>query len=353
MSSEVRRNHAQEQKSDSMIIDRGLTLLRGGARLSRGTIFGALFACLISGCAFLQPPNFDPSPLVAGRLPSPDITVKLPQLGPCTDSPEQALSLDSSKPVTVLVHGCNGSAGRFRSLAQLYAFHGQQAVCFSYDDRDSLVLSASQLIAAVGALAGKMQNREITVIGHSMGGLVARRAMEGERRIEWERDGLNVNLVTVSAPVSGIAAAKPCGNRVLHWASLGLVPLSCMAATGDNWHEITPSSDFIRRPGPLIPPVRRYLKVVTDERGACRRRDAAGTCVESDFIFSLAEQYQPIIDGYPRLANVEVAAGHVEIVGYKGVAPHQLIAILQQQGLLAATAAEREIAFQLLMAELY
>jgi len=29
----------------------------------------------------------------------------------------------------VLVHGCKGSAGRFRSLAQLYAFHGQQAVC--------------------------------------------------------------------------------------------------------------------------------------------------------------------------------------------------------------------------------
>jgi pimeloyl-ACP methyl ester carboxylesterase len=238
VSSEVRRNHAQEQKSDSMIIDRGLTLLRGGALVPWHDLRSALCQSDFRLC-FSAAAKFRSSPLVAGRLPSPDITVKLPQLGPCTDSPEQALSLDSSKPVTVLVHGCNGSAGRFRSLAQLYAFHGQQAVCFSYDDRDSLVLSASQLIAAVGALAGKMQNREITVIGHSMGGLVARRAMEGERRIEWERDGLNVNLVTVSAPVSGIAAAKPCGNRVLHWASLGLVPLSCMAATGDNWHEIT------------------------------------------------------------------------------------------------------------------
>ena len=323
------------------------------ARLVCRTISGVLFAGLISGCALLQAPAIDPTPLEAGRLPTPDMTLQLAQLGPCTDESEQAFSLDSSKPVTILVHGCNGSAGRFRSLAQLYAFHGQQAVCFSYDDRASLVLGAEQLAGAVGALAEKMQHRDITVIGHSMGGLVARKAMEGEQRTDWERQGLKVNLVTVSAPVSGIAAAEPCGYRSLHWASLGLVPLTCRAVTGDNWHEITAASDFIRRPGPLIPSVQRYVKVVTDERQACRRRDAAGTCVKSDYVFSLAEQYQTIIDSYPRLANVEVAAGHVEIVGYKGVAPHQLIAILQQQGLLAVTPTEREIAFQRLMAKLY
>lgn len=321
--------------------------------LARPFLLGALLASLISGCAFFRPSSLDPTPLETGRLPPPDITVELPQLRPCTDEPTQALSLDTSKPVTILVHGCNGSAGRFRSLAQLYAFHGQQAVCFSYDDRASLVNSAAQLTTAVSALAAKMRNREITVIGHSMGGLVARKAMEGEHQADWERTGLNVNLVTVSAPFSGIAAASPCGSRSLHWASLGLVPLTCKAITGDNWYEITSASDFIRRPGPLFASVQRYIKVVTDERDTCRHRDATGRCMESDYIFSLAEQYQPIIDSYPKLANVEVAAGHVEIVGHKGVAPRQLITILQQQGLLAATAAEREGAFQQLLARLY
>lgn len=324
-----------------------------GVPVVRSIFFGGFLASLVSGCALLRPPTIDPTPLETGKLPAPNITVRIPQLGPCTDAPEKDISLDSSQPVTVLVHGCNGSAGRFRSLAQLYAFHGQQAVCFSYDDRTSLVESATQLAEAVGALAGKMRNRDITVIGHSMGGLVARKSMEGERRSEWERDAVNLNLVTVSAPLSGIAAASPCGYRGLHWASFGLVPLSCWAVSGDNWYEITSSSDFIRRPGPLIASVQRYLKVVTDERDRCRRRDDAGACVESDYIFSLAEQYQPIIDSYPRLANVEVAAGHVEIVGYKGVAPRQLISILQQQGLLASTAAERQAAFNLLIAELY
>ena len=323
------------------------------ALYARGVIVGALLASLLSGCASLRPPDLDPTPLEAGGLPTPDITVQLPQLGPCTDAPDRAFSLDASKPVTVLVHGCNGSTGRFRSLAQLYAFHGQQAICFNYDDRASLLHISEQLATAVGALAGRMRNRDITVIGHSMGGLVARKAMEGERRTDWERDGVNVNLVTVSAPLSGIAVANTCGYRSLHWASLGTVPLICWAVTGDNWYEITAASDFIRRPGPLVASVRRYVKVVTDERDACRRRDPAGTCLESDHIFSLAEQYQPIIDGYPRVANVQVAAGHVEIVGYKGVAPRQLVSILQQQGVLAATAAGREGALERLMAQLY
>lgn len=338
---------------ERMIICGGPKWPQGRASNALGMIFGVLLASLVSGCAVLRSPDLDPTPLEAGQLPAPDITVKFPQLGPCTDAPERTFSLDSSKPVTVLVHGCNGSAGRFRSLAQLYAFHGQQAVCFSYDDRASLMRSAAQLAAAVGALAERMSSRDITVIGHSMGGLVARKAMEGDHRTEWKSEGVNVSLVTVSAPVAGIASANPCGYRSLHWASLGAVPLACWAVTGDNWYEITASSDFIRRPGQLVASVQRYLKVVTDERGTCRRRDAAGACVESDYIFSLAEQYQPIIDGYPRLTNVQVASGHVEIVGYKGVAPRQLMSILQQQGLLAATPAGSEGALDLLMAELY
>lgn len=314
-------------------------------------LIAVIVPLLVLGCA--AAPELDPTPLEAGRLPPADLTVSIPQLGTCTDAPEQALALDSSRPVTVLVHGCTASAGSFRSLAQLYAFHGQQAICFNYDGRASLASSSAQLVTALAALAGKMRSREVTVIGHSMGGLVARKAMEGHHRAEWQRSGLDVQLVTVSAPVSGIAVADHCGYRALHWASLGTVPLVCWAITGDNWREINSSSEFIRRPGPLVESVRRYVKVVTDERDSCRRRDGAGACLESDYIFSLREQYHPVIDSYPRLANVEVQAGHVAIVGYKGYAPRKLLEVLQQQGVLAPTAASRRPALDRLIAELY
>ena len=82
--------------------------------INAGRRYAVLLASLLSGCALLRSPALDLTPLEAGRLPAPDITVQLPQLGPCTDAPDQAFSLDSSKPVTVLVHGCNGSALSFR-----------------------------------------------------------------------------------------------------------------------------------------------------------------------------------------------------------------------------------------------
>jgi hypothetical protein len=309
--------------------------------------------CALSGCAVFSPAYVpEPQPLESGRLPQPNVAVGVPQLGPCTDSPDRTLRLDASQPVTVLVHGCKGSAGHFRSLAQLYAFHGQQAVCFTYDDRDSLLVSSAQLIGALDALAGHVGDRSITVMGHSMGGLVARKAMEQDRRGEWRRHDANIQLATVSAPFAGIEVARTCGSKPLHWLSLGILPGLCWIVTGDNWFEITAPSDFIRHPGALSSMVRRYLKVVTDERDTCRV-DANGACRQSDYVFSLAEQYHPVIDTYPQMTNVEVGAGHVEIVGYKHVAPRKLLEILQRQGMLAPTPPERRAALDRLLAELY
>ena len=314
--------------------------------------FLAAALALSAGCTAIRYEP-DPQPLEPGRLPAPDLAVSIPHLGPCTDSPDRTLRFNSNYPVTVLVHGCNGSAGRFRALAQLYAFHGQQSVCFSYDDRDSLLVSSGQLIGALDALASRLRDHHLTVIGHSMGGLVARKALELERRGEWRNADATIRLATISAPISGIAASSTCGITPLQWLSLGVLPGMCWLITGDNWSEITPYSDFIRRPGPLLPSVQRYLKVVTDERDTCRRRTKDGYCLESDHIFSLAEQYQPVVDRYPQLVNVEVEAGHVEIVGYKDVAPRKLLSILQREDMLATTPPERRSALERLLAILY
>ena len=321
-------------------------------RLSLNLFLIFIFASLF-GCGILPPYLPESQQLERGSLPQPDVAVEIPYLRSCTDSPDRTLKFNSSSPLTVLVHGCNGSAGRFRSLAQLYAFHGQQAVCFSYNDRDSLVHISDQLINALDSLASHMSNRNLTVIGHSLGGLVARKAMEHDRRSEWQNDDLSIKLVTVSAPFAGIEIASPCDNKFLHWVSLGIVPGICWGISGDNWSEITPASNLIRYPEPMVQTVERYLKIVTDERDTCRRKSKNGSCIESDHVFSLAEQYHPVIDNYKQLINVEVQSGHVEIVGYKHVAPRKLLSILQQQGMLAVTPPERRVALEGLLAKLF
>ena len=286
--------------------------------------------------------------LEPGRQSSPDITLNIPGLGPCTDNPDRSLRLDSSQPINVLVHGCFGSSGQFRGLAQVLAFHGQQSACFTYDDRAKLAQSGAELRSAIEQLAEQSHVPQVTVIGHSQGALIARKSLTEATRTPQ----VNLRLVTISGPFSGIESARTCGTDWLYPLTLGLVPLSCYLVTGPKWTDITYSSHFIREPGALTPQVANHLKIDTDERDTCRH-EKDGRCAEDDNIFSLAEQRNSIVETDPRVKRVEVKAGHVEIVGDKRVAPTKLIAILQDQGVLRPTAPEHLSAFSMLLSQIY
>ncbi len=332
---------------------------------------------LLGGCAThvaLDPANFEIDP---GNLPTADVTLSLPGLGPCTDNPDRRLRLNASQPVNVLVHGCFGSSGQFRALAQVLAFHGQQSACFTYDDRAELRHSAADLQSAVHQIALQTQAPHITLIGHSQGALVARKSLtqpaltsatsstspspthlpspspSSSPLMPLPQPGVvDLRLVTISGPFAGIAAAQTCGKAWLYPLTLGLLPATCLLATGPKWADITFSSSFILEPGALSPQVSRYLKIDTDERGSCRR-EQDGRCLESDDVFSLAEQRSLRVETDARTDRVEARAGHVEIVGDRQVAPVKLITILQQQGVLRPTAPERLAAFNLLLARVY
>ncbi|MHB1215374.1 MAG: alpha/beta fold hydrolase [Thiobacillus sp.] len=306
----------------------------------------------LAGCA--TPQRIDASAATdPGRLPSAQSALAVPGLRPCNDGTDPTLHIDPHQPVNILVHGCNGSTGKFRTLAGVLAFHGQQTACFAYNDRDSLMVSSGQLATAIDLLAQHLDSPQVTVIGHSMGGLVARKALVTDRPDPLRNAHIDLRLVTVSAPFSGIATARMCAAPALRVATLGFQDLLCWFISGDNWYEITSASTFIRQPGRLAPQVHRHLAVATDERGSCRRRDDAGHCVESDHIFNLAEQRYPPVTGAPRTTDIEVVAGHVEIVGESGVTPYKLIDVFQREGIIRATPPERQAAFRALLVQLY
>lgn len=307
---------------------------------------------LLALAACASHPVDSTAPLETSRLPAPDRLVQIPGLGPCTGQADRTLALNSAQPVTILVHGCFGSAGKFRALAQVLAFHGQQTACFSYDDRASLMASSGQLASAVDQLSGHLKMPAITVLGHSQGGLVARKGLIAERA-DPVRSAAELRLVTVSAPFAGIRAAGPCGNPAYRIAALGLLDLACWAVSGDKWHEITAASNFIRQPGELVPGVRQHLKIATDEAQICRRQDEAGRCLKDDFVFTLAEQYFPPVDQAPGVRAIDLKAGHAGVVGENGEVPQELIAILQREGVIRPTEAARVSALQDLLRRLY
>lgn len=319
------------------------------------------FSVAVAVCALLALPGCsalsrDPAMLTydQSKLPPADLDLAIAGLGPCTNSPDRTIRLNSQQPVTILVHGCRGSTGNFRALAEVMAFHGQQAACFTYDDRDSLMRSSGQLAAALDALEAKMRNKQITVIGHSQGALITRKALVTNRPDPVQDKSAQIRLVTISGPFSGIASAEQCGTPAAYMRvlTLGLLKPLCWIISGDKWYEITSASEFIRQPGELLPQVHSHLKIVTDERDTCRRTED-GSCLETDYAFSLDEQYHPPVDKVSIVKNVEIKAGHVEIVGDQRVAPVKLISVLQQYGILNQTDILRSAEFERLLDRLY
>ncbi len=273
-------------------------------------------------------------------------------LFPCEAGGRDVFELDPSRPVTVLVHGCNSSGERFKTLAQVFEANGQQTICFNYNDRDYLNTSATQLAQALSALELRLEPHELTILGHSQGGLVARRALQADLpRPLVTREGFSYRLVTVSSPFSGIDSSADCGRPWLHALTLTTTIVVCLVVTGNKWTEIPPGSSFMTNPAPLLST--RHLQIVTDETATCRVRDASGACKVSDAVFDLHEQYNPLLTSDPRVTTIELKEGHAAVVGENGVPPRLLIETLQAQHVLAATLPSRSQSFAGLLTRLY
>lgn len=268
------------------------------------------------------------------RAGEPDLVLR--GLSACNAGTHESFDLDPTRPLIVLVHGCNFSMGGFRNLAEVFEANGQQTVCFSYDDRSTIEASSRQLVNVLEALEAFAPGQQITVLGHSQGGLVARHSFSADRDRSFAKT-FRYRLVTLSAPFSGINSSRQCGLPWLRVASLGVTALICQLIAGDKWTEIYPGSAFMTEPGTLSSGVSVHLRIATDERGRCARRGRDGACVKRDETFSLAEQLSTPIDSDARVEKVEIQAGHTEIVGEWGKPPLKLIAVLQQMNILAQT----------------
>lgn len=303
---------------------------------SRWTAVAAFALLLLTGCSSTQWP-MSPASLNPGTDGS--ITIQSEQLASCQASPDASPMVDPAKPLTLIVHGCRSSGSKYGALASVFREQGQQALCFDYDDRDSITRSSAQLAETLKRLVEQVGVRNITVIGHSQGGLVARHALVKGGRLEntLQDYPAQLRLVTVSTPFGGIEAASHCSSTPLAVLSLGLTIPICQLVTGSKWREIPPASRFINEPGELLPAVHSHLKIVTDEAGSCRTRNEAGVCLKSDAVFSLKEQRQKKVDQTNVMEEQAILAGHVEIVGDATRVPHKLIHILQEHKVLAST----------------
>ena len=85
------------------------------------------------------------------------------------------------KPLVVLIHGLDSHSGVWWSMAQLLESEHYQVGYFSYPSDGPIQDDANRLADDLRALHQSFPRARVDLIGHSMGGLVARAYIEGNR----------------------------------------------------------------------------------------------------------------------------------------------------------------------------
>jgi len=307
----------------------------------------AFALCLALGaagaCGGAQPRSV---PIDLGQGP-----LALEGFAPCSDAASSGVDLSSDEPLVVIVHGCFSSGAQFRAMSQLFELNEQRTICFNYDDRHSLRSVGRTLRRGLDTIRRRAPSREITVLGHSQGGLVSRVALSEVEGADDE--GGDLHLVTVSSPFSGIAAAEHCGFIWLHIVSFGITPGICQAITGHKWTEIHPSARLWNEPRPLHPMVTSHVQILTDEEGTCRRLDDEGECAEDDLVFSLREQRNEELESDERHRSRVLGVGHAAVTGSNGTVPRALVEALHEEGVLERPGPEQQLAFERLLQRIF
>jgi pimeloyl-ACP methyl ester carboxylesterase len=109
----------------------------------------------------------------------------------------------ANRPLVILIHGFNSSPERLAALRQAFHQAGYPTGALRYSSQETIANSAALLSQELSRLAHEQPNRKVALVTHSMGGLVARGAIENPAL-----DPGNVSqLIMIAPPTHGTSCA--------------------------------------------------------------------------------------------------------------------------------------------------
>jgi pimeloyl-ACP methyl ester carboxylesterase len=221
----------------------------------------------------------------------------------------------STRRIVVVVHGIKPEPSDLDPLSQDLARRGFTVFRFVYDDKARLDSSAARLRRALAQFERKWRPEEMAVVAHSMGGLVARRALTKEPLAFTGRDRTAVSLAPLSGRLTLVTIASPFGGfRTADWARLSRK--SRRSVAGD----LGTRAPFIQAAGELARGV-THFKIETDEGG---HRTPNG---KSDSKVRVRCQLHPSVDAGAK-ERIRLDLGHVASVNQRGRVPKEVRAAL-------------------------
>lgn len=164
--------------------------------------------------------------------------------------PEKGLHLpadfDPAARTVLLIHGLEGGAVELERFRVACRFWGIQPLIFDYPNDGPLAWSGERLAIELKALTAKYPGLRIAIVAHSMGGLVARHALEISLK-----DSCGVtDVVFLGTPHRGssLARAQPVLEVVLPLLQgTGLGTEMLCDGLGEAGDDLLPTSDFLKQ----------------------------------------------------------------------------------------------------------
>ncbi len=162
-------------------------------------------------------------------------------------------NLNQSKGLVLLIHGLDEPGSIWDNMAPALCEHGYTAVRFEYPNDQAIADSADALAQSLTAL-GNSGVSDITLVAHSMGGLVSLDALTRPdlNRLNWPRVRRLVTLGTPTqgsalAPLRAVAEIREHAMRVFDDGAIGLDDLARIEGDGQGQAgtDLTPGSDFL------------------------------------------------------------------------------------------------------------
>lgn len=158
----------------------------------------------LAGCLFLTPTD-----RLLAHPTEPDThdaTLEVREGGAWRDIDDhEDVSIETGRGVVLLIHGLDEPGSIWDVLAPALTSAGYQAVRFDYPNDQAIAASADELDHALSRLKDAGAS-EITIVAHSMGGLVAMDALSREN-VDDERRPRVARLITLGTPAKGAALA--------------------------------------------------------------------------------------------------------------------------------------------------
>lgn len=162
------------------------------------------------------------------------------------------VSSDKQRTKVLFIHGLKSSPERFDEIRQYLRSKGVLTAAAEYDDQQPIAESAKQLSAlfrdqrtSLSTEAG-VAGGNVFLVGHSMGGLVAREWIENERLYDTSLKG----LVTVGTPHQGSSwASMPPLLDLFVGGDLdvsGVMDVLLHQNSADGINDLMPESSFLR-----------------------------------------------------------------------------------------------------------